>query len=91
MGSIVELRVDNCTEDTGYSLIELCSPYSRYVNGCRLDPSLTEEDRWILAGEYWTETVAYLRVGNDSDKFFTLTHGNELWFSLWGENDEADD
>lgn len=92
LGSVIELRVDNFTEDKGYSEVQLRGGNFQYIVGCRLDPSLTEEDRWIMEREHdWIEGVGSLKVGSDSEKFFTLTHGDKVWFDLYGVQDEAND
>ena len=90
LGSIIELRVDNLTEDKGYTGVTLIGPNSQYVIGCRLDPSLSEEDRWIMEREHdWFETVGKFNAGTDSQKFFTLTHGNKVWFDLYGVKEDG--
>lgn len=89
MGSIIELRIDNLTKDTGYNGISLRGANTQYVIGCRLDPSLTDEDRYIMEREHdWVETVGKFDVGTDSYKFFTLTHGGYVLFSLYGVKED---
>lgn len=92
LGSIIELRVDNFTEDKGYSEVYLSGGNSQYVVGCRLDPSLTGENRWIMESKpSWNELVGRLKVGTGSEKFFTLSHGNKVWFDLYGVKDKFHD
>lgn len=89
MGSIIELRIDNLTKDTGYNGITLRGENSQYIIGCRLDPSLTDEDRYIMEREHnWVETVGKFDVGTDSYKFFTLTHGDDVRFTLYGVKED---
>ena len=85
LGSIIELRIDNLTEDTGYTYVSLRGANEQYVIGCRLDPSLTEESRWIMEREHnWVEHVGKVATGNTSEKVFILTHGDPVTFDLWG-------
>ncbi len=83
LGSVVDVHVDNFTEDTGYSRLALTGGNSQYVFGCKLDPSLPEEDRWIKGSDK-SETICYIATGDTGRKVFTLTHGDNVKYVLWG-------
>lgn len=91
LGSIIDIQIDNLTEDMGYSRVALEGDNDQYVIGCKLDPSLPEEDRWIMEREHgWTEIVGSVYTGGKSRKVFTLTHGKDLRYTLWGvKNDNS--
>ena len=72
--SIIELYVDNLTQDKGYAGV-LLERYDSYCSGVRLDPSLDEEDRWIL-GDTKYELVGYNYTGETTNKYLTFTHGD---------------
>lgn len=89
LGSIIDIQIDNLTEDTGYSRVALTGDNSQYVIGCKLDPSLSEEDRWIMEREHdWSESVGYIATGKTGKKGFTLTHGDNVHYVLWGINED---
>jgi len=90
MGSVIELQVDNLNGQKDYTGVELHGGNEQYIIGCRLDPSLTDEERWVLEREHdWYELIGSLKDGKESYKFFTLTHGDDILFDLYGvcEND----
>lgn len=84
LGSIIDLRVDNVTEDWDLKDVYLCGSASQHVLGYRFDPSLAEEDRWIMETENYYETAGRLTAGTNSEMFFTLTHGDNVRFDLYG-------
>lgn len=90
LGSIIDIRIDNLTEDMGYTRVILVGSNSQYVIGCNLDPSLPEEDRWIMEREHnWTETVGNFPLGRTSQKYFTLTHGVEVDYHVYGVKEDG--
>lgn len=89
LGSIIEVWVDNLTVDKGYQRVRLIGSNAQYVNGCRLDPSLGEEDRWIMEREHgWDEYVGFVPSTTNYDRYFTLSHGN-VTFYLYGEKEDG--
>lgn len=88
LGSILEIRVDSLTEEDGYKSVVLRGPNDQFVVGCRLAPSLTEEDRWIMEREHnWADFGGRIKLGTTSDKFFIMSHGN-LFYNLYGEKED---
>lgn len=86
LGSIVEMRIDNFSEDKGYKSVFLYNSYPQYIVGCHLDPSLSDEERWIWDDlHYWDEGIGYVDLTMSYSKFFTMAHGDNLEFQLDGQ------
>jgi len=92
IGSVVELKVDNLTEDKGFSYVVLTGNSGQAPLGLRLDPSLdSTPDRWFYEENPNLEVLyCDLISSKGSDKFFTLSDGENIQLYLWGPKEEGD-
>ena len=82
IGGIIEIRVDDY-EASGFSAVELDGVEGQCYRGLYLDPSLDETQRWILEADTVSTNIGYAYEGFP-DKYFTLSHGDDVEFDLWG-------
>jgi len=82
IGCLVDFRIDNFTPDTGFEAISLVTSDSEGYAGIRLNPSLSERDRWISV-EFNSE-IGSLYLGEERELLFTLCHGDEITSHYWG-------
>lgn len=82
IGGIIEIWVDDY-EASGYIGVELDGVVGQYYQGLYLDPSLDEAQRWIKGPEKVVSTIGYAHEAF-TDKYFTISHGDDVEFDLWG-------
>lgn len=92
MGSTCRLTVDNFTDESGYELVLLFTRDDQLKPGIRLNPALDETDRYIENTDPGTyNCVGYVTNEWADFTFFTLSHGDDLYLELLGENVESVD
>ena len=82
IGGIIEIRVDDY-EASGFSAVEVDGAVGQGYWGLYLDPSLDETERWIKEPASVCTLIGYEFEGC-AGKYFTITHGDDVEFELWG-------
>lgn len=88
IGKILDICIDNFTPETGYVSVSLWNDTHCY--GMYLDPSVSEDNRWLIADEY-SDLVARINVGKSHARFFTIEHGNSVNMSFYGDLVDSND
>ncbi len=91
MGCIIDLRADNLPSEPDNSYLFLENAARTVPCGVRLDPTLNEDDRLILA-EKDNLTIAYVEKSDPSFRHFTLARdiGDPFYFWFWDGKEESD-
>lgn len=89
LGSIIQIYVDNLTATDDYVRARLIGSNAQYIVGCRLDPSLSDDERWIFEREHnWNESVGNVPSTTNFNRYFVLSHGDVKYY-LYGEKSDG--
>lgn len=88
VGCLVEVNVDNLTEDKGYKHVAICNHSDRF-GGIYLNPS--KEDRWMLDNQY-IEVVSRNYPGEArTTLYYSLMHGDNINMIVRGDKEGSYD
>lgn len=91
IGSVIEMQIEKFSL-TSFLVVSLFDFQPQHCTGIHLNPSLGENGRWINETQQETKN-AVCRVVKEtpSGKFFTLSHGENMEFQLWGKKTNGED
>lgn len=89
MGSIVDLMIDGSASEGDYTYTSLVAGGDEPgVDGFYLNPARSGEDRWVFSAsrKESSRSIAGVTPSSSSNKVFTLSHGENKEFWLFGIN-----
>ena len=92
IGSVIDMQIDELSPTSSFSTFSLYDVQSQHYIGIYLNPALGVDDRWIT--EPLNETrnsVCTVEKETPNGKFFTLSHGEDMEFQLWGIRNQHED
>jgi hypothetical protein len=93
VGSIVDVKIDNLTRESDYTLLTLMYAVDESHDGFYLDPARSGDDVWVVIDTPYKyhKLLCVIYPECTSGKFFTLTTGEQATLDLSCSNGEGGD
>ena len=92
IGSVIDMQAEELATASSLSNFSLYDAQPQHYIGIYLNPALGEDGRWITESQSGARSsVCTVERDTPNGKFFTLSHGEDMEFQLWGVWNQQED